>query len=447
MNKGYFPRWRLRETRDTDQPIGPDERLPWPETVVIGMQHVVSMFGANFIAPLIVGFDPSVSIFMSGVGTLIFFVVVGGRVPSYLGSSFAFAAAVIAVTGYSGQGPNPQIPVALGGIIACGVAYAGLGLVVMKFGVGWIEKIMPPVVTGGVVAVLGLNLAGVAVKEASSSTFDSAMAFVTIISVLALAVGARGMWQRLMLLLGVLMSYAIYALLANVAGLGRPIDFAPIIAAPWFGLPAFTAPSFTLQASIMMVPVAIILAAENLGHLKAVEVITGKNLDGYMGRAFFGDGIATVVSGGIGGVGATTYAENIGVMAMTKIYSTLTFVIAAFTAIALGFCPKFGVAITTIPPAVMSGVSIVAFGLITVAGVRIWVSHRVNLTQNKNTIVAAAIIIMGTGDFTVEIFGFPLGGIGTATFGGMALYALASFFESAKRGDAVAANPADATAH
>ncbi len=303
--------------------------------------------------------------------------------PSYLGSSFAFIASVVALTGYSGHGDNSHISVALGGIVVCGAIYAALGLAVMLFGAHWIEKIMPPVVTGAVVSVLGLNLAGVAVKEASHSGFDSAMALLTIVFILAVAVRARGLCQRLMLLLGVLMAYGAYVLLANVAGLGRPIDFSPIIAAKWFGIPTFNSPSFSFEASLMMAPIAIILAAENLGHVKAVSAITGRNLDRYTGRAFLGDGVATILSGTFGGTGVTTYAENIGVMAVTKVYSSLIFVIAAAAAIILGFSPKFGAAISTIPPAVMSGVSIVVFGLIAIAGVRIWESHHVNLAKTK----------------------------------------------------------------
>jgi uracil-xanthine permease len=391
----------------------------------MGMQHVVAMFGATVIAPLIMGFDPNVAILMSGIGTLLFFVVVGGRVPSYLGSSFAFIAAVVAVTGYAGHGANLSLPLALGGIIVCGAIYALIGLIVMMAGTDWIEHVMPPVVTGAVVSILGLNLAGVAVKEVNTSVFDGAFALITIVLVLAVAVRARGLAQRLMLLLGVIAAYVLYAIATNGFGFGKPIDFSIVANAPWIGLPKFETPVFSSHAALMIAPIAIILVAENLGHVKAVAAITGQNLDPYAGRAFLGDGLATMLSGFVGGTGVTTYAENIGVMAVTKIYSSLTFVVAALVAILLGFSPKFGAVILTIPPAIMGGVSVVVFGLIAVAGVRIWINHRVDLSSNRNLIVGAVIFILGTGDFTLKFFGFSLGGIGTATFGGIALHAIA----------------------
>lgn len=425
---GYFPQWRVRQgTEDgLGQVISTDERLPWPQTIAMGLQHVVAMFGATVLAPLLMGFDPNLAIFMSGIGTLLFFVFVGGRVPSYLGSSFAFIGLVIAVSGYGGQGPNTNLGVALGGIIACGALYALIGLLVSAIGTGWIEKLMPPVVTGAVVAVIGLNLAPIAVKGVTANSFDAWMALVTVLCVGGVAVFTRGMAQRLLILIGLLLAYVIYALLTNGAGLGKPIDFAAVANAAWFGMPTFVAPVFRADAMALLAPVAIILVAENLGHIKAVSAMTGKNLDQYMGRAFLGDGVATMLSGSMGGTGLTTYAENIGVMAVTRIYSTLVFVVAALMAIVLGFSPKFGAVIQTIPGAVLGGVSIVVFGLIAVAGARIWVENRVDFSDNRNLIVAAVTLVLGAGDFTLKLGQFSLGGIGTATFGAIILHALLS---------------------
>ena len=202
------------------------------------------------------------------------------------------------------------------------------------------------------------------------------------------------------------------------------ITFSAISPAAWLGAPNFAAPVFSGPAMLLIAPVAVILVAENLGHIKAVTAMTGRNLDQYMGRAFIGDGVATVVSGAAGGTGVTTYAENIGVMAATKIYSTAIFVVAAAVAILLGFSPKFGAVIQAIPLPVMGGVSIVVFGLIAVAGAKIWVDNRVDFSQNRNLIVAAITLVLGTGDFTLKFGGFALGGIGTATFGAILLYAL-----------------------
>jgi putative pyrimidine permease RutG len=431
MPGSYFPRWRVVNDIVPGAVMAPDERLPWPKTMAMGLQHVVAMFGSTVLAPLLMGFDPNVAILMSGVGSLIFFVFVGGRVPSYLGSSFAFIGGVIAVTGYAGSGPNPNMGVALGGIMACGLAYTAIGVLVWvanaRSGTGarWIEALMPPVVTGAVVAVIGLNLAPIAAKGAmGSSAFDASMAIVSIVCVGAIAVRARGMLQRLLILAGLVLACAIYALCANGLGLGKPMDFSLVASAPWIGMPHFAQPEFRASAIGLIVPVAIILVAENLGHIKAVSAMTGQDLDRYLGRAFVGDGVATMVSAAVGGTGVTTYAENIGVMAVTRIYSTLVFVVAAAIAVVLGFSPKFGALIQAIPGPVLGGMSVVVFGLIAVAGARIWVVNHVDFSDNRNLIVAAVTLVLGAGDFTLRLGSFPLGGIGTATFGAIILYAL-----------------------
>ena len=404
--------------------IGPHERLPWGQTGLMGIQHVIAMFGSTVLAPILMGFDPNLAVFMSGIGTLIFFLVTGGKVPSYLGSSFAFIGVVIAATAYAGKGANANIGVALGGIIACGAVYAAVGVVVHLVGTGWIERFMPPVVTGAVVAVIGLNLAAIPVKNMAASNFDSWMQALTFVCVALVAVFTRGMVQRLLILVGLILASIAYALLTNGMGLGKPVDLSGVMAAPWFGVPQFHAPVFSAPAMLLIVPVVIILVAENLGHIKAVTAMTGKNLDQYMGRAFIGDGVATMVSGAAGGTGVTTYAENIGVMAATRIYSTAVFLVAALIAVLLGFSPKFGALIQAIPLPVMGGVSIVVFGLIAIAGAKIWVDNRVDFSQNKNLIVAAITLILGTGEFTLKFGDFALGGIGTATFGAIVLYAL-----------------------
>lgn len=406
--------------------VAPDERLPWPQTTALGLQHVVAMFGSTILAPLLMGFDPNVTVLMSGVGTLIFFVATGGKVPSWVGSSFAFISVVIVATGYGGKGPNGNIPVALGGIVTCGALYAAIGLAVMASGTRWIERLMPPVVTGAVVAVIGLNLAAIPVKNMAPTGFDAWMQAVTFLSVGVVAVFTSGMVRRLLILVGLIVASVIYAVLTNGLGWGTPIDGAQIAAASWFGAPAFAAPVFDTKAMVLIAPVALILVAENLGHLKAVSAMTGRDMDPYIGRAFLGDAIATMASGMVGGTGNTTYAENIGVMAATKIYSTAIFIVAALFAIVLGFSPKFGALIHAIPLAVMGGISIVVFGLIAIAGARIWVDNKVDFADSRNLIVAAITLVLGTGDFTLRFGGFAMGGIGTATFGAILLHALLS---------------------
>lgn len=424
MANTWFPQWRMKQGNLDGAIVAPDERLPLAQTLVMGLQHAVAMFGATVLMPLLMGFDANLAMLMSGIGTLLFFLVVGGRVPSYLGSSAAFVGLVITLTGYSGQGANPNIALALGGIIACGLVYLLIGFVVMSVGTRWIERLMPPVVTGAVVMAIGLNLAPIAVRSVSASNFDSWVAVVTILCIGSVAVFTRGLMQRLLILVGLIAAYLIYVVATNGLGLGKPVDYSALSQAAWFGLPQFTAPVFNLHAMLLIAPVAIILVAENLGHVKAVAGMTGRDLDPYIGRAFVGDGLATMLSGSVGGTGVTTYAENIGVMAVTKIYSTLVFVAAAVVAIVLGFSPKFGALIHTIPGPVLGGASVVVFGLIAVAGARIWVQNKVDLGDNGNLIMVAVTLVLGAGDFALTIGNFTMGGIGTATFGAIILNAL-----------------------
>ncbi len=419
----WFPKWRPYEGSIDARPVGTNEYLPPAQTVVLGIQHAFAMFGATVLAPFLMGFDPNLAILMSGICTILFFFMTGGRVPSYLGSSFAFIGVVIAATGYAGAagGLNANIGVAAGGIIACGILYALIGFLVMATCTRWIEKLMPPVVTGAVVMIIGLNLAPVTVKAVAGNPFNMWMALVTVLCMGMIAVFTKGLLQRLLLLIGLLISYLIYFVVTNVMGWGTPINFAPIQQAAWFGVPDFHAPVFDVNAMLIIAPIAFILVAENLGHIKAVGAMTGENLDPHTGKAFVADGVATTLAGGVGAPGMTTYGENIGVMAVTRVYSTIIFVVAGVFAIFLGLSPKFGAIIHTIPTAILTGASIVVFGLITIAGAKIWIENKVDFSKNRNLMVAAVTIILGTGDFALQLGSFNLGGIGTATFAALFL--------------------------
>lgn len=418
----WFPKWQPY-TGDINQPVATNEYLPVGQSIMLGLQHVLAMFGATVLAPLLMGFDANLAIMMSGICTILFFVMTGGRVPSYLGSSFAFIGVVAAATAHAtGSGANSNLSVALGGIIACGFLYAVIGFIVMATGTQWIEKLMPPVVTGAVVMIIGLNLAPITVSGVQGKPFDLWMALMTVLCMGMIAVFAHGFLQRLLLLIGLVMAYAIYAIATNILGLGEPINFALITDADWFGLPNFSSPTFDTNALPIIAPVAFILVAENLGHIKAVGAMTGENLTPYLGRAFVADGVATALSASVGGTGMTTYGENIGVMAVTRVYSTLIFVLAGIFAMILGFSPKFGAMIQTIPSPVLTGASIVVFGLIAIAGAKIWIDNKVNFANNKNLMVAAITIILGTGDFGLMVGNFNLGGIGTATFAAIILH-------------------------
>ena len=431
-DSGWFPKWQPYDGHLDHHPVRIHEYLPADKSLLFGLQHAFAMFGATVLAPLLMGFDANLAILMAGLSTVLFFFLTGGRVPSYLGSSFAFIAPVITATAYTGSGFNGNLSVALGGIFVCGIFYGMVGLLVMKTGVGWIEKLMPPVVTGAIVMIIGLNLAPVTIKGVSGNQFDSWVALMTILCISAVAVFSRGMLRRLLLLIGLVLAYMAYFVLTNVLGYGKPIDFTPVAQAAWVGLPNFYHPTFDINAMILIAPVAFILIAENLGHIKAVEAMTGQAVSPYMGRAFFADGLCTAMSSSMGGTGVTTYAENIGVMAVTKVYSTTVFVVAGLIAVLLGLSPKFGAIIHTIPAPLLGGASIVVFGLITVAGVKIWLDNHIDFSKNANLIIAAVTVIMGAGDFSLHIGQFNLGGIGTATVVAIVLNLLFSRSEKAK---------------
>lgn len=430
-----------------DAVVKPTERLGWGRTIGLGAQHVVAMFGATFVFPLLMGLNPQLAVMMSGIATLLFLFVVKHRVPSYLGSSASFVGVATAI--YSASG-NPAT--LTGALFVVGLLLFMAGLIIHFAGARVIHKALPPVVTGAVVMLIGFNLAPVVAGV--YWPVDPWLAFVVMLIVVGLSIGLRGFWGRIAIFLSLVIGYVI-SWLADLAlgplqgvdadgnATSTPrVDWTAVKEADWFGLPPVTdlatwefgatttnvvglhLPQFSLGAIIVAMPVVIALIAENTGHVKAVAEMTKEDLDPLMGRAIAADGAASMVATVVGAGPTTTYAENIGVMAATKIYSTAVFACAAVLAVLLGFSPKFGAVIQAIPLPVMGGVSIVVFGLIAVAGAKIWVDNKVDFSQNKNLIVAAITLILGTGDFTLKFGQFALGGIGTATFGAILLYAL-----------------------
>jgi uracil-xanthine permease len=429
--------------------IAPDERLPWPATIAMGVQHVLAMFGATVVVPIIMGFDTNLAILFSGVGTLVFFVVTGGRVPSYLGSSFAFLGPVAAVVGSKAAGTfdASAIPAALGGIVAAGLLYTLIGVLVHFTGSDWIDRLMPPLVTGVVVMIIGLNLAPAARNLSKDSPL---LCIVTLLAILVIGLWGRGLVARLPILLGTIVGYVVALVLGGTTPEGtayaggivvQGVDLSRVSQAPLLGMPAFVTPTLDWRAVFLVAPAAIILVAENTGHLKAVEAMTGRPMMPFLGRAFVGDGLATALAGFFGGTGVTTYAENIGVMAMTRVYSTILFVIAALVAILLGFSPLFGALVGSIPTGVIGGVATAVFGLIAITGARIWVENRVDFTKGANLFVASIVLIIGAADYTLRIGSFELAGIGIGTFGAIILYQLVKYAPGAG-GDPEA--PADA---
>ncbi|WP_136192021.1 MULTISPECIES: uracil-xanthine permease family protein [Actinomyces] len=392
--------------------VTPSERLSWPRTVGIGVQHVVAMFGATFLVPLLTGFNPSTTLFFTGLGTLLFILVTSGRLPSYLGSSFALIAPIGAVTGYAADAGVPldeaKAALAQGGIISVGALLAVIGVIVHVAGTGWIDRLMPPIVTGAIVSLIGFNLAPSAWNNVKTAPVT---ALVTIVSILVITVLFKGIVGRLSILIGVLIGYAT----ACVRG---EVDFSQVSQTGWIGVPDFRAPAFDFSLLGLFIPVVLVLVAENIGHVKSVAAMTGENLDDVTGRALLADGVSTMLAGAGGGSGTTTYAENIGVMAATRVYSTAAYVIAAATALGLSLLPKFGVIIATIPAGVLGGAATVLYGMIGMLGVRIWVQNRVDFSDPVNLNTAAVAMVIAIADYTFSW--------GDMTFAGIALGSLAA---------------------
>ncbi|MFD4369796.1 uracil-xanthine permease family protein [Rhodococcus sp. NPDC058521] len=388
--------------------VAPDERLSWPRTVGIGMQHVIAMFGATLLVPTITGFPVTTTLLFSGIGTALFLVITRGRIPSYLGSSFAFIAPLSAA---QGSGPAAQ----LGGVMAAGVLLALVGVIVKVVGPKLIDIVMPPVVTGAVVMLIGLNLAPTAVDSFETQPLIAA---VTLLAILVVTVVGPGLLGRLGILVGVVIGWVFAALVGGVA----EERSSALRAAAWVGLPDFRAPTFEWSVMALTLPVVIVLVAENVGHVKAVSAMTGRNLDDVAGDALLADGLATTFAGLGGGSGTTTYAENIGVMAATRVYSTAAYWVAAATAAVLAFSPKFGALVFTVPDGVIGGATLVLYGLIGVLGVRIWVEAKVDFTDPVNLSVVAAALVAGIGDLSLKIGSVELGGIAWGSVGILVAY-------------------------
>lgn len=388
--------------------VAPEERLSWGRTIGIGMQHVVAMFGATLLVPTLTGFPVNTTLLFSGLGTILFLLITRNRLPSYLGSSFAFIAPLSASQQYG-------IAAQAGSILVTGLVLAAVGVAVKIAGRRVLDAVMPPAVTGAIVALIGLNLAPNAAENFASQPLVAA---VTLLVILLATVAGRGMVSRLSILLGVVAGWVFAALTGNLGD----DAVAAIDTAPWVGLPEFHAPSFNVSAIAVALPVLVVLIAENVGHVKAVSEMTKRDLDDLAGDALIADGLASTLAGGFGGSGTTTYAENIGVMAATRVYSTAAYWVAAFTAILLAFVPKFGALIFTIPTGVLGGACIVLYGLIGMLGVRIWMDNKVNFNNPVNLTAAAVALIAGIGNLTLTVGGVSLEGIAWGSVGIIVAY-------------------------
>ena len=394
--------WKLHGNGKQIQPgevVSTDERLSWPRTFGMGIQHIAAMFGATFLVPIITGFSPTTTLFFSGIGTLLFIIITQNKLPSYLGSSFAFLAPVAAAKTSGG------IPAALGGIVAAGVLLALVGFIAKAAGTGWIDTLLPPVVTGAIVMVIGLNLAGAAKND---FMMGQRLGLITLLSIGLISAFFRGFLGRISIFAGLVVGYVVAAIMGDV-------DFSGVTAAKWVAMPSFTSPTFDSSAMLLFLPVVLVLIAENVGHVKAVAAMTGKNLDDQVGNALIADGAATTLAGLGGGSGTTTYAENIGVMAASRVYSTLAYIFAGVGAILLALSPKFGAVLSATPAGVKGGVTVALFGMIGVLGARIWIDGRVNFANPINLYIAASSLIIGISDMSWTRGDFTFSGIINST--------------------------------
>ena len=400
--------------------VSTDERLSWPRTIGVGLQHIAAMFGATFLVPIITGFPPTTTLFFSGVGTILFLIITGNKLPSYLGSSFAFLGPIGAAMAANKTG---GMAAALGGIVFTGAVLAAVGFAVKAAGIGWINWLMPPVVTGTIVMVIGFNLAGAA---KGNFTADPLIAIITLGSIGLFTVLSKGFMSRISIFLGLVVGYLASLAMGDVKTDG-------IKAAEWFALPSFTSPTFDMSIMILFLPVVLVLIAENVGHVKAVSAMTGKNLDDQMGNALMADGVATTLAGFGGGSGTTTYAENIGVMAATRVYSTAAYWIAGIGAVGLSLSPKFGAVLSATPVGALGGVSTALFGMIGVLGARIWIENKVDFANSTNLLIASSALIIGIADYSWTRGDYTFTGIVNATLVAVIGYRVLSAIAEARK--------------
>nr|WP_198943344.1 solute carrier family 23 protein [Actinokineospora bangkokensis] len=377
--------------------VAPDERLSWPLTAGLGVQHVAAMFSATVLVPTATGFPVTSTLLFSGLGTLLFLVVTRNRVPAYLGSSFAFIAPLTAASGETAAAK-------LGGVLVAGLLLIGVGIAVKALGVRLLESVMPPVVTGAVVLVIGLALVDSATVEFGAQPL---IGVVTLALVLGCTLVPRGLLSRVSILVGMVAGWLLAALTGGI----DPVKLDRVGAAAWVGLPQLQSPELRPSVILLVIPVVLVLVAENVGHVKAVAAVTGRNLDGNVGDALIANGLATALAGSGGGSGTTTYAENIGVMAISRVYSTATYLVAGLIAVLLSLSPKFGAVIDTVPPGVLGGASLLLYGMIGLVGVRIWQRDGVDFTDPVNLAVVAVAVAAGVGDLTITLGGMTIGGI------------------------------------
>lgn len=395
-----------------------EEKLPLLETFPLSLQHLFAMFGATVLVPFLFNVNPATSLLMNGVGTLIYLIATKGKIPAYLGSSFAFIAPVFAVMGATGLGGYAA---AQGGFIAFGLFFIVISFIIRIAGVGWIDVVFPPAAMGAIVAVIGLELAPVATEMAGLTgtlienlkipyaTAVTISMFTLVVTILG-SVLFRGFLSVIPILIGVIAGY-IFSLLVGI------VDLSAVIAAPWFEIPTFYAPVFNINAILMIAPAMLVVLAEHIGHLVVTGNIVERDLVKEPGlhRSLLGDGLSNLLSGFVGATPNTTYGENIGVMAITKVFSVWVIGGAAVIAIVVSFIGKFAALIRSIPVPVMGGVCILLFGVIAAAGIRMLIEKKVDYTRSRNLILTSVVLVSGISGAVVKLGPVELKGMALGT--------------------------------
>ncbi|MBS9427824.1 uracil permease [Photorhabdus akhurstii] len=401
----------------TRRTIGIDERPPFLQTIPLSFQHLFAMFGATVLVPILFKVNPATILLFNGIGTLLYLVICKGKVPAYLGSSFAFISPVLLLLplGYE---------LALGGFILCGVLFCLVSLIVKVAGRSWINALFPPAAMGAIVAVIGLELAGVAadmagLRPAEGASIDPTTLTISLVTLAVTVLGSvmfRGFLAIIPILIGVLVGYALAFLMGVV-------DLTPIREAPWFALPTFYTPRFEWFAIMTILPAALVVIAEHVGHLVVTANIVKKDLlkEPGLHRSMFANGLSTVISGFFGSTPNTTYGENIGVMAITKVYSTWVIGGAAILAILLSCVGKLAAAIQAVPVPVMGGVSLLLYGVIGASGIRVLIDSKVDYNKAQNLILTSIILIIGVSGAKINIGVAELKGMALATIVGIGM--------------------------
>ncbi|WP_111709326.1 uracil-xanthine permease family protein [Lutibacter citreus] len=375
--------------------------------IIIGIQFLFVAFGATVLVPLLINVDPSVALFTAGVGTLIFHIITKGKVPVFLGSSFAFIAPIVAATKLYGY------PGTLGGLIAVGIVYGVVSAIVKLWGLKVIEKIFPSIVVGPVIMIIGLSLASVGVDMAKNNWL---IAMAVLITAIVIVVYAKGILKLIPIFIGIVVGYII----SIIAGL---VDFTSVNEAAWFALPKFTAPEFNWGAILYMIPVAVAPIIEHIGDMYAIGGVANKEFvkDPGLHRTLLGDGIATAFAGFLGGPPNTTYSEVTGAVALTKITDPRVLRIAAVTAIVFSLVGKISALLKTIPPAVLGGIMLLLFGMIASIGIKTLIDAKTDFSKTRNQVIVSIILTIGIGGAQMSYGNFSLAGIGLASIVGVVL--------------------------